>query len=129
MKCSSWLEKPSLIQRSAFMQNQSTTDYVPTSDQETPSQNIMKEDESSPVLSTQFINDQDSTEFIAYRPAAKILDELPLLTSTAVTGPGIIVGSPMAVQVSLVKLYWATFAEVPSGNEMAPAATRSSWLL
>ena len=111
------------------MQNQSTTDYVPTSDQETPSQNIMKEDESSPVLSTQFINDQDSTEFIAYRPAAKILDELPLLTSTAVTGPGIIVGSPMAVQVSLVKLYWATFAEVPSGNEMAPAATRSSWLL
>lgn len=89
----------------------------------------MKDDEPSPVLSNQFINNQDSTERPTYRPAAKMLDELPLLTSTAVTGPGIIVGSPMAVQLPLAKLYCATLAEVPSANVMTPAATRSSSLL
>ena len=109
------------------MWNQSTLAHAPTLDQEPPSQNTMKDDEPSLVL--QFINDCAPPRFATYRPAAKILDELPSLTSTAVTGPGIVVGSPTAVQLLLAKLYWATFATVPSPNVMAPAATRNSWLL
>ena len=61
-----------------------------------------------------------------HRPAANMLDELPLFTSTAVTGPGMSVGFPTAVQVAFEKLYCATFAVPPSGSVITPPATRNS---
>ena len=113
----------------SLVASQSTGTNTPMLDHETPSQNITKDDDPSLVLSTHSVNIWNTMAYFAYRPAAKILDELPLLTSTAVTGPGTVAGSPTALQVLLAKLYCATFAEVPSARVMMPAAMRTSWLL
>lgn len=57
-----------------------------------------------------------------------MLEELPLLTATAVTGPGILVPSPTAAHVAFAKSYCATLAVEPLDSVIDPAAIRTSWL-
>jgi hypothetical protein len=54
-----------------------------------------------------------------------MLEELPLFTVTAVTGPGISALLPMAAHVEFAKLYCATFVVDPS-NVIDPAAIKVS---
>lgn len=61
-----------------------------------------------------------------HRPAAKMLLAFPLLTPTAVTGPGRVSTFPMALQVELTMKYWATFETVLSARAMEPEAMRTS---
>jgi hypothetical protein len=49
----------------------------------------MNGEEPSAVLDGEMNNRKNPHKRRTHRPAAKMLDELPLLTSTAVTGPGI----------------------------------------
>ena len=59
-------------------------------------------------------------------PAAKILLELPLLTSNASTGPGISGPEPTACHVELEMVYKATLEGVLSERAIDPPATSSS---
>ena len=91
-----------------ILNDNNTMKFIPRLDQDNPFQNERNDDE-------------PSTD----RPAAKILLAFPLSTSTAVTGPGR-PPEPMAVQLVLENVYWATFAAVLSDNAMEPDAMSCS---
>lgn len=61
-----------------------------------------------------------------YLPAAKMLLLLPLLTSTAVTGPGNEFELPITDHVWLAIVYIATLVKVPSAKAIEPEATTRS---
>lgn len=64
--------------------------------------------------------------FHSHLPAAKMLLEFPLSKVIAVTGPGISLLLPTAVQDELSKENIATLAEVPSDKAIDPEAKRRS---
>jgi hypothetical protein len=64
-----------------------------------------------------------------YRPAAKILLQLPLLTVIAVTGPGRSAPSPTVLQLALVNENCRTLSEDDPDTVIEPPAISTSWSL